>query len=772
MRGFVLLPGLIASLGLAGCIPTRTIEIDESVEWFAVIRADDPSGGRMMKAERFNRAFSYTGETGWIIGYSMEALRRALIPAEVIEGLVVRPANDTDPTMPHPSWQEPLGDPEEKAPILTNDWLLGVASTTCIEACTSGSVCNTDRTRGRIGVCVPPLCRINHYVIDGICTECQIGLINPEGDDPLGTDTECRYVPCGRDYHVDLHRCVPCRAGTTNPAGDDPRLSDTECTEIICGVNQQVLYNQCIDCRPGSVSPAGLRAIGSNTECTEIICGREERVENHGCVPCAEGMENEAGDNATGPDTVCDGNICVQTFGVDCTTFNEAYIKPEIGGENDWFGGAVALANNNLMAIGAPTEHSGSRGIDGDPADDSSPYSGAVYIFERIAGSWRQAAFIKSSNSDAGDLFGTSVALSASTLVVGAPSEAGGARGFDGDQQSNSVLSSGAVYIFSREPTGWQQSAYFKGLPRQGAALGAAVSISDDLIAIGAPSSHTTYGGSVYVLRRTNGIWIEEARIVSPNSDSDDRFGYSVALSGDTLAIGASAENSSAQGINGTPTDNSLTQSGATYVYVRSPSGQWRLQAFIKASNPNRYDWFGHRVALFGDTLAVAAQGENSKSTGINGDQADNSLHNSGAVYVFVRSQGRWTQQAYIKASNTESRDVFSSIGLFADMLVVGSPGEDSGSSGIGGNQDDNSVQDSGAVYVFRRTGTAWAQAGYLKPSNPYANDDFGTEIALSESILAVGAPREAGLSTGINGDENARGEVGRGAVFVRRIAP
>jgi len=117
------------------------------------------------------------------------------------------------------------------------------------------------------------------------------------------------------------------------------------------------------------------------------------------------------------------------------------------------------------------------------------------------------------------------------------------------------------------------------------------------------------------------------------NTDAYDYFGYSVALDGDTLAVGAYGEDSSARGINGNQSDNSASGSGAVYVFTRAGT-TWTQQAYIKASNTETYDQFGWSVALDGDTLAVGARGERSSARGINGNQSDNTASGSGAVYV------------------------------------------------------------------------------------------------------------------------------------------
>jgi len=132
---------------------------------------------------------------------------------------------------------------------------------------------------------------------------------------------------------------------------------------------------------------------------------------------------------------------------------------------------------------------------------------------------------------------------------------------------------------------------------------------------------------------RSGTTWTQQAYIKASNTEAFDNFGDSVALSGDTLAVGASSENSNARGIGGNEADNSAVGSGAVYLFTRSGT-TWAQQAYIKASNTDVDDHFGWTVALSGDTLAVGAYGEASNATGIGGNQADNSATDSGAVYI------------------------------------------------------------------------------------------------------------------------------------------
>ena len=261
-----------------------------------------------------------------------------------------------------------------------------------------------------------------------------------------------------------------------------------------------------------------------------------------------------------------------------------------------------------------------------------------------------------------------------------------------------------------------------------------------------------------------------EAYLKASNTDAGDDFGWSVALSGDTLAVGAPYEDSNATGFSPTtPTtaDNSANNSGAVYVFTRSGS-TWSQQAYLKASNTDARDQFGHSVALSGNTLAVGARYEESSATGVGGTETDNSAAVSGAVYVFTRIGSTWSQQAYLKASNTGVSDYFgSSVALSGNTLAVGATGESSNATGVGGTETDNSAFQSGAVYVFTRSGSTWSQQAYLKASNTDARDQFGHSVALSGNTLAVGARYEKSSATDVDGNQYDNSAPFSGAVYL-----
>jgi hypothetical protein len=258
-------------------------------------------------------------------------------------------------------------------------------------------------------------------------------------------------------------------------------------------------------------------------------------------------------------------------------------------------------------------------------------------------------------------------------------------------------------------------------------------------------------------------------------TDIADNFGSAVALSadGNTLAVGVWSEDSDSTGINGNKTNDRATDAGAVYVFTRAANG-WIQQAYVKASDTHRHDFFGTAVALSadGNTLVVGAPGEDSDSSGVGGAKNNTRASNSGAVYVFRRFNNDWAEQSYIKASNTGAGDTFGeSVALSADgnTLVVGARHEDSGAVGIGADQQNNALDDAGAAYVFVREGAIWSQQVYAKASNAGEDDRFGAAVAISAdgNTFAVGAIGERSAEGGIGADQTDNSFERAGAVYV-----
>ena len=329
--------------------------------------------------------------------------------------------------------------------------------------------------------------------------------------------------------------------------------------------------------------------------------------------------------------------------------------------------------------------------------------------------------YFKSPAPDEEERYGAQVALSADgrTMAVGAPYDDSGAVGINGDPYNHDLPESGAVFVYVRQEDVWTLQAYIK----------------------------------------------------AQNPDNEDFFGLALDLSasGDRLAVGATGEAS----IDGDPFNNDAPLCGAAYVFSRVGS-TWTQDAYIKAPNAEPSDEFGCTVALSGDgnTLAVGACGESSGATGAQGDQTDNSVLSSGAVYVLTGAGSDWSHQAYLKASNTDVFDCFGlSLALADDgnTLVVGAPYEASSATGVDGTQADEGAESAGAAYVLERSGSSWSQTSYLKAINTAQGQFFGMTVDISGAgdTIAISATNERSLSAGVNGDPFDDSGVYVGAVYV-----
>ncbi|MCB9902771.1 MAG: FG-GAP repeat protein [Planctomycetes bacterium] len=464
----------------------------------------------------------------------------------------------------------------------------------------------------------------------------------------------------------------------------------------------------------------------------------------------------------------------------------QAYVKASNSESGDQFGWSVGVSGD-LVVVGAPGEGSNATGVNGNQSDNSAPQSGAAYIFERVGGAWIQQAYLKPSNTDPGDLFGSSVAISGELVVVGAYAERSNATGINGNESDNSAGTSGAAYVFQRVGGVWSQQAYLKASnAAAGVAFGWSLAISGELVVVGAAledgSSSGVNGnqnargagasGAAYIFERTSGLWSQQAYLKASNTDQGDQFGSSVAVSGELVVVGAPGEDGTAMGVNVDETGNSRTNSGAAYIFERA-AGVWSQKAYVKSSNADVDDLFGASVAISGELVVVGAWHESSNATGINGNESSDSASHSGAAYVFERIGGVWGQQAYLKASNTDADDEFGlSVAISGERVIVGSWHESSNATGINGNEADDSAFSSGAAYIFERIGGLWSQMAYLKASNTGTWDQFGHAVAISGDLVVVGAHFESSNATGINGNQSDDSSDVAGAAYVFELPP
>ena len=293
-------------------------------------------------------------------------------------------------------------------------------------------------------------------------------------------------------------------------------------------------------------------------------------------------------------------------------------------------------------------------------------------------------------------------AISGDTAVVGTPYDTVSGK-----------IHQGSVYVFIRSGNTWvQQAQLFASDGAAGDEFGWAVAIDGDTIVVGADADDVfanTDQGSAYVFTRSGTTWTEQTYFLANDGSGTDRdfFGVAVAVKGDTAIVGAYLDDFL-----------SNVNQGSAYVFVRSGT-TWTLQQHLLAGDGAAVDEFGSFVALDADTAVVGAW---SKTIGSNVQQ--------GSAYIFVRSGTNWTQQAKLTSSDGLAQDFFGvSVGISADTVVVGSDWHD-----VSGKTNQ------GAAYVFLRSGTTWSQQQQVIASDGAINDEFGHAVAISGDTIAVGA--------------------------------
>ena len=342
----------------------------------------------------------------------------------------------------------------------------------------------------------------------------------------------------------------------------------------------------------------------------------------------------------------------------------QTYLKARSFGKSDEFGSSVSISNDgNLLIVGAPSEDGGSTGVNGDESNNDQVNSGAAYLFSRSSQEWAQTAYLKASNTEAGDLFGTAVAISGDglTVAIGAPNEGGDSKRVGGDQSEGSaeIDSSGAVYYFRFDGASWFQQAYIK----------------------------------------------------ASNTGHQDLFGSSIALSddGSVMAVGAIQEASSSEGVNGDQANDDHPNRGAVYVLVYSLDN-WSY-TYLKNDNEDE-QYFGSDVALSADgtILAVGSQNDTNTAVGVNGDGVATSDINGGASYVFTRAMGVWEQVSYVRSPvprSSSPEHCGESLDLSSDgqTLAMGCWGQSSRHSAevqtVANEVEGGYRQNSGGVFLY-----------------------------------------------------------------------
>jgi hypothetical protein len=330
-------------------------------------------------------------------------------------------------------------------------------------------------------------------------------------------------------------------------------------------------------------------------------------------------------------------------------------------------------------------------------APRAAPAGGAAYVLVRDGDAWVEEAKLVPPDAPPSASFGQSVAIDGDRIVIGALTDDPGG-----------LQNAGSAYVFVRDAGGWSFEAKIVDSDAEaGAEFGYAVAISGDTVLVGAVLDDFQGGlGSVSAFVRSGTSWIQQAKFRPVTSDGS-AFGATLRLVGDTVLIGAPSHN-----------PGGLPLMGAAYVYEHS-GGAWSERALLVASDAEKDSNFGGSLWFSGTTALIGARG------------ADLSGHftNEGAVYVFEGAGSSWTETAKWIASDVQPQDGFGqAVALEGDVAIVGA------------NWSDAFTTNVGAAYVFRRLGGVWTEQEKLLAPDGDSGDLFGAAVSIEGPYVLVGA--------------------------------
>ena len=361
----------------------------------------------------------------------------------------------------------------------------------------------------------------------------------------------------------------------------------------------------------------------------------------------------------------------------------------------------IPIDPDGASAFGTSVDISGETAVIGAVGGRIGPdIVGAAYVFtQNEPPFWNQHTKLVASDNNRGDQFGFAVAISGNEVIAGAP------------QHSAGGLSSGAAYIYEQKEDGtWIESIKLSdGETASEDQFGISVAISGNFAISGAQQDDDVApnAGAAYVFERSGSLWLQRTKLIADDVKAGDLFGNTVAISGETVVIGAPG------------VDDAGPEAGAAYVFTHS-GDEWVQQAKLIADDTSMFDHFGTAVALHENTAVIGAHGKDEDSV------------DSGAAYIFVRNGTAWIQQAKLTHQNAVPGDQFGrAVAVYGDNALIGA------------HRSDATGPDSGAAYIFTRTGGTWRQDFQLLPNDSGLGDEFGYAVDLTSGVAIVGAPKE-----------------------------
>lgn len=526
----------------------------------------------------------------------------------------------------------------------------------------------------------------------------------PEGGDAPGGTTfggEAGAGGANATCEADLTACgAECVDTGTNPAH--------------CGACGNVCRGASI-CTEGACVACPARNIRCDGECVDptlssAFCGaRGDCLDEHRGVVCEDG-------------TACSEGVCAaDDANLASLSLEPAALSPEFDPETSTYTASFSFFEPRLILKAAPADAQASATYEAvslktseveifPGAEDAvtslsvevTAVSGKKQSYDiELEQGTLATTYVKAFNSRAGFGFGNSVAIDGDTVVVGALTEDGYGAGIDGNEGSSGNTGAGAAYVAVLDKNGkWTRQAYLKSdAPGKFDGFGESVAIDGDTIAVGSPgdSNH----GAVFIFVRRGSKWSQQAKLTEPGSPSDENgaFGRRVALRGDRLIVSA------------TLTDVVNIDSGYVYAFTRQgttwkegpkpTSGQTVKQHPVPADATfTSQDIFGSSLALDGERLAIAEE------------------QGTGSIFMMLHSSTGWLVENQITmADGALAR---ARVALEGDTLAAALP--------------------TGSVYIFERTGSTWTRRSTLTAFDPAATDGFGTSVALKNGLLVVGS--------------------------------
>ncbi|MCJ7553450.1 MAG: FG-GAP repeat protein, partial [Ignavibacteriaceae bacterium] len=317
------------------------------------------------------------------------------------------------------------------------------------------------------------------------------------------------------------------------------------------------------------------------------------------------------------------------------------------------------------------------------------------FLSTALYSDWGTEQKLTPSDGAADNHFGNSVSIDGDYAVIGALWD------------DENGYASGSAYIFHRGESGWIEQT--KITASDGATedrFGYSVSVSGDYVVIGAPWHDDILDnrGAAYIFHRNETNWTQQARISASYSAEDDLFGWSVSIDGDYVVIGSLDD------------DDNGSASGSAYIFHRNETS-WIQQDKITPSDGAAFDEFGNSVSISGDYAVIGALGDDDNGSG------------SGSAYIFHRYESTWMEHAKITAADAAAEDWFGySVSISGDYALIGAYGD-----------DDNDSR-SGSAYIFYRSGTTWTEQAKIIASDGELFDNFGYSVSISGDYAAIGA--------------------------------